>query len=325
MMITLYILITIVIVILIYLTIRFYAGKRKAELHWQRANIQKIHNSGSVQFCQIIPLIDWYTGREDLKGEAGVSYLIETDNMSILFDVGLNMKQVDPSPLLHNMTKLGITTNDFDAIVISHNHLDHVGGMKWQRLKTFSLTNHQIDLGKKYVYTPIPMTYPGLSPIVTKEPIVLSEGVATIGTIANQDFFSGWIEEQALAINLKGKGILLIVGCGHQTLQKIITRAEALFDEPIYGIIGGLHYPVTGSRIKIMGINMQKYIGTCRPPWSPITMNVVQESIDLLKKRNLGVVALSAHDSCDESIKAFKNAFPTIYKEVKVGGRIVIQ
>jgi hypothetical protein len=54
-------------------------------------------------------------------------------------------------------------------------------------------------------------------------------------------------------------------------------------------------------------------------------MDVVKESIDLLKKRNLGVVALSAHDSCDESIAAFQNAFPAIYKEVKVGGRIVIQ
>jgi hypothetical protein len=67
-----------------------------------------------------------------------------------------------------------------------------------------------------------------------------------------------------------------------------------------------------------MGINMQKYIGTCRPPWSPITMNVVQESIDLLKKRNLGVVALSAHDSCDESIKAFKNAFPLFIKRLRL-------
>jgi 7,8-dihydropterin-6-yl-methyl-4-(beta-D-ribofuranosyl)aminobenzene 5'-phosphate synthase len=256
---------------------------------------------------------------------AGVSYLIETDNTSILFDVGFNMKQSNPSPLLHNMKQLGITTDDFDTIVISHNHLDHVGGMKWQSLRTFSLTNQQIDLGKKSVYTPIPMTYPGLTPILAKNPTAISKGVTTIGTIANQDFFSGWIEEQALAINMKGKGILLIVGCGHQTLPKILMRAEALFEEPIYGIIGGLHYPVTASRLKIMGINMQKYIGICRPPWTPITMDVVKESIDLLKKRNPGVVALSAHDSCDESIAAFKNAFPTIYKEVKVGGRIVIQ
>ncbi|MGB9736571.1 MAG: MBL fold metallo-hydrolase [bacterium] len=325
MMIVFLILLVIVFILFTYLTIRFKSGKRKAELHWQHSNIQRMHNLGTVQFCQIIPLIDWYTSREALKGEAGVSYLIETDKVSILFDVGLNMKQTDPSPLLHNMKQLGITMDDFDTIVISHNHLDHVGGMKWQRLHTFSLTNQQIDLGKKSVYTPIPMTYPGLSPILSKNPTVISEGVTTIGTIANQDFFSGWIEEQALAINIKGKGVLIIVGCGHQTLPKILMRAEALFEEPIYGIIGGLHYPVTASRIKIMGINMQKYIGTCRPPWSPITIDVVKENIDLLKKRNPGVVALSAHDSCDESIAAFKNAFPAIYKEIKVGERIVIQ
>ncbi len=325
MMIVFLILLAIVLILSTYLTIRFKAGKRKAELHWQHSNIQKMHNLGTVQFCQIIPLIDWYTSREALKGEAGVSYLIETYNASILFDVGFNMKQTDPSPLLHNMKQLGITMDDFDTIVISHNHLDHVGGMKWQRQCTFSLTRQQIDLRGKTVYTPIPMTYPGLTTVLSKNPTVISEGVTTIGTIANQDFFSGWIEEQALAINIKGKGILLIVGCGHQTLSKILMRAEALFEEPIYGIIGGLHYPVTASRIKIMGINMQKYIGICRPPWSPITIDVVKENIDLLRKRNLGVVALSAHDSCDESITAFKNAFPTIYKEVKVGERIVIQ
>ncbi len=306
------------------LVIRFKAGKRKAKLQWQRSTVQKIRDLRATKYLEIIPLIDWYTGRKDLQGEAGVSYLIKTDEMSILFDAGFNKKQIDPSPLLHNMRQLGITTDDFDAIVISHNHPDHVGGMKWQRQRSFSLTNHQIDLGKKLVYTPIPMSYPGLDPICTKDPAVIAKGVATIGTIPNQDFFMGWIEEQALAVNVEGKGIVLIVGCGHQTLPKIVKRAEALFEEPMYGIVGGLHYPVTDSRIKIMGIKIQKYFGICRFPWKPIIMDVVQENIDFLKKLNLKVVGLSAHDSCDDSITAFRNAFPTIYKEIKVGERIAI-
>lgn len=311
-------------ILLICLVIRFKIGKRKAELQWQRSTVRKIRNLGATKSLEIIPLIDWYTSSEDLKGEAGVSYLIKTDKNSILFDVGYNMGQNDPSPLLHNMKQLGITLDDFEAIVISHNHLDHVGGMKWQRQRSFSLTNHQIDLGKKSVYTPIPMTYPGLDPICTKNPTVIAKGVATIGTIPNQDFFLGWIEEQALAVNIEGKGIVLIVGCGHQTLPKIVKRAEALFEEPIYGIIGGLHYPVTDSRVKIMGIKMQKYLGICKFPWRPITMDIVQKNIDFLRKRNPKVVSLSAHDSCDASIAAFRSAFLTAYKEIKVGERIVI-
>lgn len=56
----------------------------------------------------------------------------------------------------------------------------------------------------------------------------------------------GFTEEQSIAINVKNKGIVLIVGCGHHTIPKLIQKAEVLFNEPIYGIIGGLHYPVRG-------------------------------------------------------------------------------
>lgn len=149
--------------------------------------------------------------------------------------------------------------------------MDHVGGLMWQRRKSFSLSNRQIDLGKKDIYTPEPMSYPGLKPVCAEKPTVVAQGIATIGTISNQDFFMGRIKEQAVAVNVSGRGIVLIVGCGHQTLPRIIERAEALFEEPIYGVVGGLHYPVTDSRAKVMGIGIQKYFGTCRFPWSPIT------------------------------------------------------
>ncbi len=70
--------------------------------------------------------------------------------------------------------------------------------------------------------------------------------------------------EQALAVNVAGKGIVLIIGCGHQTLERAVARTEALFDEPLYGVIGGLHFPVTGSRIRG---GVQRVIGTGKPPW----------------------------------------------------------
>jgi len=196
-----------------------------------------------------------------------------------------------------------------------------VGGMKWMRNKTFSLTNHQIDLGKKKVYTPIPMTYPGLNPTWTEKPTVIAKGVATIGTIPNELFFMGRTLEQSLAVNVEGKGIVVLVGCGHQTLPKIIDRTKALFDEPIYGVIGGLHYPVTGGRGKIP---IHKYVGTGKPPWSPITLEEVRENINYLKETNPQIVGLSAHDSCDASIEAFRKAFPDSIKDIKVGEKITI-
>ena len=305
-----------------YLVFRFSQGKRKSEMEWQGSKVQRITQLGTTKSLVILPLVDWYTSAKDLEGEAGVSYLLKTDNKTILFDVGLNRGSHDPSPLQHNMEKLGVTQNDFDAVVISHNHSDHVGGLKWQRRKTFSMSNRQADLGDKDVYAPEPMNYPGLKLVYAEKPMVIARGIATIGTISNQDFFLGRIQEQAVAINVLEKGIVLILGCGHQTLARIIDRAESLFEEPLYGIVGGLHYPVTDSRGKIMGIGVQKYVGTCRFPWRPITMAVVEENIALLKDRHLGIVAISAHDSCDATIARFREAFPTAFREIRVGQRI---
>lgn len=53
-------------------------------------------------------------------------------------------------------------------------------------------------------------------------------------------------------------------------------------------------------------------------------MAVVQENIALLKQHNLGIVGISAHDSCDESIAGFRKAFQGAFREIKVGQRIVI-
>jgi len=298
--------------------------KWKAKRLWKKADVHKMKGFGATQLLEITPLVDWYTSREGLRGELGVSYLIRTDKDSILFDVGHNAKQQDPSPLLNNMKQLGLTLNDFNSIVISHNHEDHVGGMKWKKMRSFSLTSHQINLDKKSIYTPVPMTYPGLYPTYAKDPTVISEGAVTIGTIWSPLFFLGWVSEQALAINVKGKGVVVIIGCGHQTLEKILSRVEDLFDEPFWGFIGGLHYPATDSRVIQLGIKRQRYVGSGKPPWDPPTMDDVRENIDKLRKRNPKLIALSAHDSCDASIAAFRSAFPNAFKEIKVGEKITV-
>ena len=168
------------------------------------------------------------------------------------------------------------------------------------------------------------MTYPGLNPIHSEKPLILAKGVATIGTISNSLFLIGLEQEQALAINVEGKGIVLIVGCGHQTLPKIIERAESLFDEPIYGLIGGLHYPVNGGPIEIMGMFFHQMFGTGKLPWDPITIEELQENIKFLKNINPKIIALSAHDSSDVSLKAFQDAFPEAIRTINVGERIII-
>lgn len=103
------------------------------------------------------------------------------------------------------MKQLEVDLYGIDTIVISHNHIDHVGGRRWKDQRTFSLGNIQIDLGKKKGFTPIHMTYPVLSPICTENPTKISEGVTTTGVITNQLFFGGMTPEQAIAVNVSEK------------------------------------------------------------------------------------------------------------------------
>lgn len=323
-MLTLLVLLSILSLLFLMLLNRFSSGQKSITTEWESADIKPFADFSSTKKLEIIPLIDWLTSSEEFIGEPGVSYLIKTDKTSILFDVGFNRAAKNPSPLLQNMEKLALNTNDFDTVYISHNHLDHVGGMKNQKKNTFNLGDDSIDLENKKIFSPIPMSYKGKSTKCNPKPFVLEKGVASIGAISNFDFFMGRIDEQAIAIHVEGKGIVIIVGCGHQGLKKIIQRTEALFNEPIYGIIGGLHYPVSDSRIKIAGIKMQKFLGTCREPWNPYSLADVAENIDFLKQKNPKIVAVSAHDSCDKSLEAFRSAFPTAYQDISVGKKITV-
>jgi 7,8-dihydropterin-6-yl-methyl-4-(beta-D-ribofuranosyl)aminobenzene 5'-phosphate synthase len=271
-------------------------------------------------------LVDWEVSSPKLRRELGVSYLVLTDENTILFDMGLNMMLEDPSPLLQNMEQLGIEVDSIDSIVISHHHGDHVGGGKWVKKKTFSLSGSQGDLSGKRVFTPVPLKYPGITPLHSKDPTVVGQGVATIGCISNAMFAmnSGIEYEQALAVNVAEKGLVVVIGCGHQGLPKILQRTEALFDEPLYGIIGGLHYPVEGGPVEIAGLAPHKYWGTGKVPWKQISRDELAENIELLKQYNPQVVALSPHDSSPLSLEAFRKAFPDVYRDLKVGEEIRI-
>jgi 7,8-dihydropterin-6-yl-methyl-4-(beta-D-ribofuranosyl)aminobenzene 5'-phosphate synthase len=219
------------------------------------------------------------------------------------------------------MIRLGIKPEDIDIIVISHNHGDHVGGDKWAENNTFSLTSYQLPLKQMPIYTPVEMTYPGLKLAYIPKPTKIARGVSTLGVIHNPVFFAD-IGEQAIAVNVENKGIVIISGCGHQSIEKILLRAEMLFNEPIYGVLGGFHYPLEVER-NISWI--QKYVVVGKLPWEQLTVDDIKKNCEFLKARNIKLVGLSAHDSSDGSIAIFKQEFPVEYVNIKVGEKISLE
>ena len=314
----------IILALFLALVVRFYLGRKRADREWEHAHYPKIKDMGSVDNLTILPLIDGKSTRGDLSAEPGVSYLIRADNTTILFDVGFNQKGEHPSPLLRNMEVLGVEPKQFDYVVISHLHADHVGGLASQHNRTFDVSKESINLNGITALVPEPMLHATADIDIVSEPRVIAPGVVSLGPIARQMFFFGWTPEQPLAVNVKDKGIVLISGCGHPTLRRMVERAETLFEEPIYGIIGGLHYPVTGSRAVALGLPAQRILGTGKWPWDPVNKQDVEDNIEYLKNRNLQMISLSPHDSCDWSIDAFREAFRDIYRDLAVGQEIAI-
>ncbi|MBN2041357.1 MAG: MBL fold metallo-hydrolase [Spirochaetes bacterium] len=304
--------------------------RRRAKKARNERVVAPIDNIEAVPSLTVLPLVDFFSESMEAKTEPGVSYLVKAGDFSVLLDVGYNMKCEHPSPLISNMNLFGVNINDIDALFISHHHLDHLGGAGEQRKHTFSLSHGPVDFPPIPVYSPLPLKpsshnfNPESEIRASLGPVKLAKGVYGTGSIPRALYIMGYTEEQALAVNVAGKGIVLIIGCGHQTVQRVIERAKKLFNLPVYGVIGGLHFPVHGGRIMLGPINLQAVVGTDRMPWNYINEKDVRDAIQAISNADVKFVSLSAHDSSDWAIDQFRKAFGSAYKDLLVGNPLEI-
>ncbi len=274
---------------------------------------------GTAKSLSILPLIEFYPSRPELAGEPGVSYLVTVDGLRILFDVGRNEREDHPSPLLRNMGALGVSPADVDAVFVSHCHLDHVGGIAEMRRRTFSLSRGPVDLTGKTAYLPTRMTHESATVDVVTGPLKLAEGVASTGPITRALWLMGPVAEQALLVDVEGKGVVMIVGCGHPLVERLAARAQAVTGRPLYGVVGGLHFPVTGSRV---GKGGQNILGNGKLPWQRIRRREARATARFLAGLDLGLVGLSGHDICDWSLREFAAILGDRCRTLRVGEEI---
>jgi 7,8-dihydropterin-6-yl-methyl-4-(beta-D-ribofuranosyl)aminobenzene 5'-phosphate synthase len=288
----------------LFIAVRQARAAAQAERKWRDTQVDAIGEFGSTSRLEILPLYE-EAGDESLYAIGhGLSYLIKTDAVSILMDIGNNPGEADRAPILANMQALGVTWDQVDALVFSHFHPDHVGGVEAWKAGKVAFGSETVDFQGKPVYAPSEFVFPGVSPTLLPAPRVIGPGIATIGTIEYGEIYpvslykaSG--AEQVLAINVEGHGIVLVMGCGHPTVERIVSRAEALFDLPVVGIVGGLHY-------------------------EGMSAADVRPHIEFLQARDIRLAAPSPHDSSPEALQAFRDAFAEAYREVQVGSFITL-
>jgi 7,8-dihydropterin-6-yl-methyl-4-(beta-D-ribofuranosyl)aminobenzene 5'-phosphate synthase len=271
---------------------------QSAELNQARIREATPLELPALEALELTVLVEWKT-REGFTGDAAVSYLLKTDLGTLLFDVGLG----PASPALaHNATRLGLNLDEVDALAISHLHLDHMGGLAAQRAGQVTVPDDLIGPDSKPCFVPSRIEARGFRAKWVQAPRTLCAGIASTGPLARALFIVGHTEEQALLARIKDKGLVIVTGCGHPTIEVILEMVRQLSDEPLYAIAGGLHFPITGSRGAFLGIQPQAFLGTGKPPWRRVTDQDLSRTIAAINDAAPEKAYLSGHDTCDHAL-----------------------
>ena len=165
---------------------------------------------------------------KSLKSGWGFSCLIEYSGKKILFDTGDNAKK-----LSFNFDNLRINPEDFTAIVLSHNHWDHTGGLEAVLERNRICT---LYFGKSYPNTfQAELKTQRVNFILVKEMRSIMEGV-----YAGPEMGALPLREIPLTLQTE-KGLVIITGCAHPGILKIVQTVKEELGKNVYLVLGGFH------------------------------------------------------------------------------------
>ena len=277
---------------------------------------------------------DGIIDRNALLAEHGLSLLITVHNEgetdTILFDTGYSSVGV-----LHNMEYLGIRPEDLKTLVLSHGHMDHTGSLYplLERMsKPITLVVHpHAFVHPRYIQTPdgerrqFPRTLikddlaekgvhiqESLNPLAIADGTVLVTGEVERTTDFEKGMPNAYIEkdgipvpdpildDQALVVNVKDKGLVIISGCSHAGIINTALYAKKITGiDTIYALIGGFH--LTG----------------------PMFEKIIEPTILEMLTLNPEVI-VPMHCTGWNAIHRFSDAFPDAFVLNSVGTTITI-
>ncbi len=213
---------------------------------------------------------------EQLHGEHGFSALLtigkDGREHKVLFDTG-----VSPDGLIQNMRFLEIAPDEVEVIVLSHGHFDHTSGLDGF-IRAIGRANLPVLIHPDF-WSRRRLRLPGREPfelpstsrsalegagfdiVEERQPSFLFEhSLLVTGEIDRtndfehgfplQDAWNGqqWepdplvLDDQALILSVRGRGLVVLTGCGHAGVVNTVRYAQRLTGtERIHAIIGGFH------------------------------------------------------------------------------------
>ncbi len=207
--------------------------------------------------------------------EHGFSMLVKVFNEgkseSFLFDTGGSSKVI-----IDNSKMMGLDLSEVEFVALSHGHYDHFGGLQsvveavgktdlpliahGDMFKSRG-TASQDGTIRKYPEFPTQTQLKPAQVIFTKQPFLTANGHVCItgeipretsfekGLMQHQAFVNGsWqpdpliVDDRAIVINVKGKGLVILSGCAHAGIINTINYAKQISGvETVYAVMGGFH------------------------------------------------------------------------------------
>jgi 7,8-dihydropterin-6-yl-methyl-4-(beta-D-ribofuranosyl)aminobenzene 5'-phosphate synthase len=211
-----------------------------------------------------------------LIAEHGFSVLVTVTKAGtehrFLFDAGTS-----PDGVAENMRRLSIDPASIEAIVCSHGHFDHTTGIdgliRAVGRASMPVLIHPHFWRRRRIVLPgrepleIPTTSrralaeAGFEVIEEQQPSFLFDrSVLITGEVPRTTGYEpgfppqqawiagGWqpdplvLDDQALILNVSGKGLVVLTGCGHAGVINIARYARRLTGgQPLYALLGGFH------------------------------------------------------------------------------------
>jgi 7,8-dihydropterin-6-yl-methyl-4-(beta-D-ribofuranosyl)aminobenzene 5'-phosphate synthase len=173
----------------------------------------------------------------ELVKRGGFSAFVRLEDRSLVFDAG-----GEASVILENLHTLDLADSELEALVISHNHWDHVFGLPGV---ISGVRNHPRVFVPASAADGIKQQYPRAEVIAVDGPMKIASKVWVSGPL-EIDFLGAPLSEQALVLE-HPDGLHVVVGCSHPGIVAIVERVREMFPTtPIAFVGGGFHLRSTG-------------------------------------------------------------------------------
>ncbi len=205
-------------------------------------------------------------GKRGLLGEHGLAFWLELGKRHILFDTGQGLV------IQKNARELGLNLEQVNAIVLSHGHYDHTGGLKDVLASSSKPTvyahpgcfapkyGQNADGSSRYIGMPhLSKTEVCKTAelVLVEKPIELYGNLRLTGPIPRTNSFedtggafykdekcqkTDHIPDDQAAYIETGAGTVVLLGCAHSGIINTLKYVQLLTENrPIHAVIGGMH------------------------------------------------------------------------------------